>query len=122
MNGAAVHTARQFDNLEDDPTQRSTGKKAKVLNDRWSEGPRRSVVQEMLQMQSPHLLIYYEDRRTGKIEADDFEELKDPEFGEKAERLYLTEHGKVQHVFFEMDYNRGFSGRGGTLALCTDVV
>ena len=122
MDEAAVHTTRQFDDVPDDPTQRSTGMKAKVMNNEWTEAPRRSVVQEMLQTQCPHLLLYYEDRRTGKIEADPFKEIKDPVFGKKAEQLYYIEHGKIQRVFFEMDYTRDFSGRGGKLAPCAYFV
>lgn len=122
MDEAAVHTTQQLDDLPDDPTQRSTGIEAKVLNNEWTEAPRRSVNQEMLQIQCPHLLMYYEDRRTGKIEADPFEELKDPVFGKKAEQLYYIQHGKVRRVFFEMDYTRGFSGRGGKLAPCAYIM
>ena len=121
MDAAAVHTTQQFNDLPDDPTQRSTGILAKVLNDKWTESPRRSVLKELLEMENADLLEYYEGRRTGKIEADSFEGREDPVSTERAKQLYYMEYGRIQRVFFEMDYARGFTGRGGELAPCTYI-
>ena len=69
----------------------------------------------MLEHEIPDLLKYYEDRRTGKIEEQSFER-RDPIYPEKARMLYYIEHGQIYRSFFAVDYNHGFTGRGGELA------
>ena len=109
MNAA---TTQQLDDLPDDPTQRSTGVMARLMNSNWKPSPRRSQLKAMMEKHHPKLLKYYEDRRTGKIEAKAW---RTPVSAESAEHLYYINYGKVQRAFFAMDYTHGFTGRGGEL-------
>ena len=117
LNAAAVETPLGSD-LPDDPTERSTGLWAKVTNKKWKPAPRRSVFQADLKFYFPDILEYYEARRTGKIKAKSFEDWGEPVSLEEEHKLYPMEHGKVKRVFFEVNYNRGFTGRGGESAPC----
>ena len=116
LNAAAAETTLGS-NLPDDPTERWTGQWAEVMNNRWTPAPRRSVLQAELELQHPDLLEYYEDRRKGKIKAKSFEDWEEPVSLKEEHKLYRIEHGKTNRVFFEVDYNRGFTGRGGELAV-----
>ena len=115
-NAAAVETTFGS-NLPDDPTERWTGQWADVTNKNWTPAPRRSVLKAVLELQHPDLLEHYEDRRTGKVQARSFEDWGEPVSLKEAHRLYEKEHGKCDRVFFEVDYSRGFTGRGGELAV-----
>ena len=87
------------------------------MNNRWTPAPRRSVLKADLEFFYPDVLEYYEDRRTGKIQARSFEDWGERVSLEERHKLYNIEHGKIKRVFFEVDYNRGFTGRGGELAV-----
>ena len=117
MNAATVDTTLESD-LPDDPAERSTGTWAKVMNNKWTPAPRRSKLQADVKYHCPDFLEYYEGRRNGKIEAKAFEDWGEPVYWDEEDKLYHIEHDKARGVFFEMDYNRGFTGRGGELALC----
>ena len=116
LNAAAAESTLGS-NLPDDPTERWTGQWAEVMNNKWTPAPRRSVLQAELELHHPDVLEYYEDRRTGTISAKSFEDGEEPVSLKEKQRLYQIEHGKTERVFFEVDYNRGFTGRGGELAV-----
>ena len=120
LNAAAVETPLGSD-LPDDPTERSTGQWAKVSNKDWTPAPRRSVLQANLEFNCPDVLEYYEARRTGKIKAKSFQDWGEPVSLKEEHKLYHMEHDKVKQVFFEVNYNRGFTGRGGELAPCAII-
>ena len=115
-NAATVETTLGS-NLSDDPTERWTGKWAEVMNNKWTPGPRRSLLQADLEFLHPDLLKFYEGRRTGKVKAKSFEDWGEPVSLKEKHKLYWIEHGKSNGVFFEVNYNRGFTGRGGELAV-----
>ena len=119
---AAVVAKTLGSNFPDDPTERSTGVWQKVMNEKWYAPMRPSVLQAELEFSCPDLLEYYEDRRTGKIEAKSFEDWGEPVSLKEEHKLYGMEHGKTKGVFFEVDYNRGFTGRGGELASCAHTL
>ena len=74
-----------------------------------------------MEQQHPELLQYYKDRRTGKIKERSFEEWGDMDWEEQM-KWYQIENSKVKHVFFGVDYDNGFTGRGGKLAPCAHDV
>ena len=123
MDATAEQTAQQHEGLPDDPTQRWSGYTARVQNDRWSPGLRRSFVNAVLEEQHPSLLEYHEDRKTGKIEAKPFEEWEEDPLSEEDAKL-LRERAKyrVRETFFAMDYTHGFTGRGGEWPRCAHDV
>ena len=114
-NASAAETTFRS-NLSDDPTERSTGLRAEVTNNQWTPAPRRSVLKEYLEWQHPDALNYYEGRRTGKAKARSFEDWGEAVYFDEEKKLYEIEHGKIDRVFFEVDYNHGFTGRGSELA------
>ena len=114
-NAAAAETTFGS-NLSDDPTERSTGQCAEVMNNQWTPAPRRSVLKANLESLYPDSLNYYEGRRTGRIKARSFEDWGESVSFHEEKRLYEIEHGKIDRVFFEVDYNHGFTGRGSELA------
>ena len=82
------------------------------MNNRCDEAPRWSRHKCDVETIIPYSLEYYEGRLTGKIEARSFEEWGDPVSPGEAKHWHDIEHIKVQQVFFNVDYNRGFTGRG----------
>lgn len=101
-----------------EPSELSTGIWSSAQN--TDDGPARrwSAHKAAAEKCFPELLEYYEDRRTGRIEAIPYEEWGEDVSERRAEKLDEAETRKVRHVFFAMDYSHGFTGRGGKLALC----
>ena len=95
---------------------------AEVGNNKWTPGIRRSVLEADLKLHCPDTLEYYEDRRTGKTEAKSFEDWGERVSLDERRKLWDIEHGKTKGVFYEVDYNRGFTGRGGELAPCAHTL
>ena len=116
MDAAAAQEAPQSDPLPDDPTQRSTGFKSTIANDVWKPSTRRSLVHALLEKHRPGILEFHEQRKTGKIEEMPFLETEEPVDMMAARKSWRGEHGKVESVFFPVDYNCGFSHRGRELA------
>ena len=117
LNAAAVEKALGS-KLPDDPNERSTGEWAEVMNKQWNPPPRPSVLKADLEFYHPDAREYYEDRRTGKIEAKSFDDWGEPMSLEEEHKLYRMEHRKIKGVFFEVDYHCDFTGRGRELASC----
>ena len=88
--------APQFDPLLDDPTP-------------------------FLEEQCPGILEYYEKRRAGTIEEMPLQETEGHITLRAAKTLWNIEHGKVQHVFFPIKYDRGFTHRGRELSPCDEM-
>lgn len=86
------------------------------MNTTWEPTHRRSTMGPKLEKKFPDAFAYYEDRRTGQIRGIAFEEWGDIESHEKAFRLWKTEHVSVRQSFYAVDYERGWTGRGGELA------
>ncbi|CAD6566704.1 MAG: hypothetical protein ASARMPREDX12_008803 [Alectoria sarmentosa] len=101
-----------------DPSELSTGHSAKVMNEVWITPSRRSLHKAIMEERYPDILNYSEDRRTGKIEGEFFEEGKDPVCEEEAKELEKMATRKVLHTFFPLDYRHGFTGRGGRSTSC----
>lgn len=120
MDAVATQANKQSDTMpeSEDPTERWSGVTGKVMNTRADPPARWSVHKANMEAYHPDILEYYEDRRTGKIEGKPFEEWRDPISEEEAEKLNATETGKVERIFYAIDYNQGFTGRGGNLAPC----
>lgn len=98
----------------EDPSQRSTGQSAVVMNKGSNPPVRWSVHKADMEMNFPDALKDYEDRRTGKTE-DSFSEELDDLVGEERATYLEKIASKVHHTFFTMDYSHGFTGRGGKL-------
>ena len=120
MDAKKIQTIKQSDTVpeSDDLTQRWSGVIGKIMNARADPPERWSVHKAYMEAHNPDILEYYENRRTGKIEGKPCEEWGDPISEEREELLNEIETGKVRHTFYAVNYNQGFTGRGGNLAPC----
>ena len=120
MDAVVTQKTNQSDTIPEpeDPTERWSGLIGKVMNARADPPARWSVHKANMEAYHPDILEYYEYRRVGQIEAMLFEEWRDPVCEKEAEKLEATETGKVGSIFYAINYNQGFTGRGGNLAPC----